>query len=222
MGLRHEDFLRLFDEWAPTYDQTVSDPTADGFENYEQVLACTVAAVGAPPGTTVVDVGAGTGNLTRALGLAGYRPVAVEPSRGMREVLALKLPGVPVLDGHFLAIPLPGASAGAVVSTYAFHHLTDADKARGARELLRVLQPGGRVVIGDVAFRDAAARARFRADLLARGRQDLVDEMDSEYYTTVAVLTGIFRAQGCTVTAQQLDAWVWLITARAPGPAGRV
>lgn len=219
MSLEHEDFMRLFDEWAPSYDQTVNDPRSEGFENYELVLERVVAAVGAPPGATVLDVGAGTGNLCRALRRHGYRAVAVEPSRGMREVLALKLPDLAVLDGHFLALPLPDAGADAIASTYAFHHLKDEDKARGARELLRVVRPGGRVVLGDVAFRDAGARARFRAELLARGKQDLVQELDTEYYTTVSVLTAIFRTAGCTVQAEQLDPWVWLVTARRPSAA---
>lgn len=215
MGLCHADFMRIFDSWAPTYDDTVYARTpADGFEDYQEVLERVVQLAGAAPGSAVLDVGTGTGNLARVLQRNGARVTAVEPSAEMRRVAGAKLPGVAVLNGQFLDLPVPTESQDAVVSTYAFHHLTDGEKLRGAREMLRVLKSGGRIVLGDVAWAHGEARQamidRFRGD----GRLDLVREIEEEYYPTVGTLTAVFAGLGCTVYVQQMNEWVWVLAAR--------
>jgi len=98
------------------------------------------------PGTarTVVDLGAGTGKLTRALRAPGRELVAVEPSEGMREEFARVLPGVRALAGTAEAIPLPDASADAVVCAQAWHWV---DPDRAVPEAARVLRPGGRLAL---------------------------------------------------------------------------
>src|ERR1700733_8352294 len=55
----------------------------------------------------VLDLGAGTGELTRQLVSRGLWVGAVEPLEGMREQLSQVLPGTPVLDGSAEHIPLP-------------------------------------------------------------------------------------------------------------------
>ncbi|MFI6983992.1 class I SAM-dependent methyltransferase [Embleya sp. NPDC050154] len=91
---------------------------------------------------TVVDLGAGTGKLTRALRAAGREVVAVEPSVGMREQFARVLPDVRVLDGTGESIPLPDSSVDVVVCAQAWHWV---DPERAVPEAARVLRPGGRL-----------------------------------------------------------------------------
>lgn len=90
-------------------------------------------------GSTVLDLAAGTGKLTRLLTPTGAALVAVEPVQAMRRHLAA-LPGVEVLDGTAEAIPLGRASVDAVVVGTAFHWF-DGDKA--LTQIARVLKPGG-------------------------------------------------------------------------------
>jgi SAM-dependent methyltransferase len=89
----------------------------------------------------VVDLGAGTGLLSRAVAAEAGHVIAVEPDDRMRAVLAGRSPGVEVLAGRGEAIPLPDASADAVLVSSAWHWM-DTDLA--AREIARVLRDGGR------------------------------------------------------------------------------
>lgn len=214
MPLNHEEFMALFDRWAPTYDQTVRSPNAEGFEQYEEILQ-RVADLAAPPaGGTVLDVGTGTGNLAQLLQKRGARVTAVEPSAAMRAIAAQKLgPKARVLDGHFLQLPVQDGSQDAIVSTYAFHHLTDAQKAQAVPELLRALKPEGTIVIGDEAWANEQAKEAFLASLRSQGKHDLVAEIENEYPTTIAALTGLFAANGCSVYVEQLTDWVWVLVA---------
>jgi SAM-dependent methyltransferase len=95
---------------------------------------------GLAPGATVVDVGAGTGKLTRLLVPTGARVIAVEPLEEMRAKLEQVVPGVEALAGTAEEIPLPDGSADAVVVAQAFHWF-DADRALA--ELHRVLREDG-------------------------------------------------------------------------------
>src|SRR5690606_18713293 len=88
----------------------------------------------------VVDVGAGTGKMTRALGAPGREVIAVEPSAGMREQFARVLPEVELLMGTAEAIPLPDATADVLVYAQAWHWV---DPERAIPEAARVLRPGG-------------------------------------------------------------------------------
>ena len=73
-------------------------------------------------GSLVVDLAAGTGQLSRRLAVLGVKLVAVEPARNMRAVIEHRLPAVRVLEGSAEAIPLGVGEADAVVVGNAFHH----------------------------------------------------------------------------------------------------
>jgi SAM-dependent methyltransferase len=90
---------------------------------------------------TAVDLGAGTGLLSRALAAVVAEVIAVEPDPRMRAVLAARSPGVRVLEGTGEAIPLPDASADAVLVSSAWHWM---DPELAIPEVARVLRDGGR------------------------------------------------------------------------------
>jgi SAM-dependent methyltransferase len=92
----------------------------------------------------VVDLGAGTGKLTRSLAALGHRVIAVEPLGEMRAELETALPDVTAVAGSAEAIPLPDASADVVTSAQAFHWF---DHAKALPEIARVLRPGGRLAL---------------------------------------------------------------------------
>jgi SAM-dependent methyltransferase len=103
-----------------------------------------VTRTGLGPGMTIVDVGAGTGKLTRLLPPIGARVIAVEPLPEMRAKLLEVVDGVEAIDGTAEKLPLPGSSADVIVVAQAFHWF---DLDRALPELHRVLRPGGQLAL---------------------------------------------------------------------------
>jgi SAM-dependent methyltransferase len=91
---------------------------------------------------TLVDIGAGTGLLTRALARHAEHVIAVEPDERMRTVLQVRSPEAEVVAGRGEAIPVPDASADGVFASSALHWM-DLDKT--LPEIARVLRDGGRL-----------------------------------------------------------------------------
>jgi SAM-dependent methyltransferase len=89
-----------------------------------------------------LDVGAGTGKLTRALLGRGLAVTAVEPSEGMRQTLEAELPAARALAGAAEELPLADASVDLVTCAQAWHWV---DTERAELEAARVLRPGGRL-----------------------------------------------------------------------------
>ncbi|MBN2979721.1 SAM-dependent methyltransferase [Pseudomonas fluorescens] len=92
--------------------------------------------------STVIDLGAGTGKFTRLLSTLAPTLIAVEPVAAMGAQLTRLLPDVRLVDGTAESMPLPTASADAVVCAQAFHWFS----TRAAlAEIHRVLKPQGRL-----------------------------------------------------------------------------
>ena len=92
----------------------------------------------------VVDLGAGTGKLTRALVALGHRVVAVEPLDEMRAQLEAAVPGSHAVEGRAEAMPLPDGAADVVASAQAFHWF---DHDNALPDIARVLRPAGRIAL---------------------------------------------------------------------------
>ncbi len=88
----------------------------------------------------VVDLGAGTGKLTRILVELGHRVTAVEPLAEMRTHLQAVAPAAAALEGSAEAIPVGDGSADVVVCAQAFHWF---DHDAALPEIARVLRPDG-------------------------------------------------------------------------------
>ena len=110
----------------------------------EELLERVVSELGLGPDAGVLDLGAGTGKLTRSLVPRFARVVAVEPDDDMRAVLEEVVAAAEALAGRGEAIPLGDGEVDAVFSAEAFHWFaTDESVA----EIVRVLRPGGALVL---------------------------------------------------------------------------
>jgi SAM-dependent methyltransferase len=103
-----------------------------------------IELAGLPPTATVLDLGAGTGKLTRVLTGAFDRVLAVEPAEPMRRLLAARCPQAETLAGSAQEIPLADESVDAVFAAQAFHWFDD---EAAIAELNRVLRFHGTLVL---------------------------------------------------------------------------
>jgi SAM-dependent methyltransferase len=110
----------------------------------EELLDRVVAELGLGADAAVLDLGAGTGKLTRLLVPRFARVVAVEPDGAMREVLEEVVPGAESLAGGAGSIPLDDGEVDAIFSAEAFHWFASDETVA---EIARVLRPNGALVL---------------------------------------------------------------------------
>lgn len=180
-----EEHAARFDEKAPDYDE-------DKSEEYRACASLVIENAAPEPEHVVLDLGAGTGAIGLALADRARRVVLRDISDGMLEQAREKatergLDTVDIGTGSFRE-PNYDGSADVVVSNYAMHHLSDAEK-REAIDVIASYEPE-RIVLGDVMlFGDADPDVPFYSpdvdDPATVG--ELVDAFTSAGYAIVAV-----------------------------------
>ncbi|HEY3527937.1 MAG TPA: class I SAM-dependent methyltransferase [Nocardioides sp.] len=93
---------------------------------------------------TVLELGAGTGKLTRVLAELGHDVHATDPDAAMLQILEREVPGVATAQAGAEDIPLGDGSVDAVIAAQAFHWF---DLPRALPEVARVLRPGGKICL---------------------------------------------------------------------------
>lgn len=147
-----------FDLWADDYDKSVGLSDENGtypFAGYKKVLNEIYNSVLSASQKTVLDIGFGTGVLTAKLYEQGCTIFGQDFSGRMVELAKAKMPEAQLYQGDFslgLVEELKHRQYDAIIATYSLHHLTDPQKIHFLQELLPLLNQGGCLYIGDVAF----------------------------------------------------------------------
>jgi ubiquinone/menaquinone biosynthesis C-methylase UbiE len=107
-----------------------------------------------PPTSTLLEIGVGTGTLLRELTAKAPRVIGVDHSPAMldearRRVVSDGLTGVELRLGEMTHLPIADGGAGCVVANMVLHHA--ADPLAVLKEIARVLQPNGVLVLADLA-----------------------------------------------------------------------
>jgi ubiquinone/menaquinone biosynthesis C-methylase UbiE len=141
-----------FDRWAETYDRSFLQRRV-----FEPIHAAMLGALESMDGQRVLDVGCGTGILTRALARRSARAVGVDPAPRM-VAKAKEGGGVVALYAVAAAEALPFADStfGGASASFTVHHWRDARS--GLAELGRVLRPGARLAIAEIDLPGPARR----------------------------------------------------------------
>lgn len=206
------EFTKLFDDWSKTYDDTVTgtDPEyREVFVHYEEILQ----SVADKAKGLILEFGVGTGNLTEQILRQGKEVIGYEPSGEMRKIAVQKLPGLTLFQGDFLDFPISERSPDTIVSTYAFHHLTDENKKIAISRYHGLLSAQGKIVFADTVFANEEAKEKMIQDALGKNYTRLAQDLKTEYYTTIPVLTGFFEEVGFDVEFTRKNDFVWLIEA---------
>jgi SAM-dependent methyltransferase len=114
------------------------------------VERCCVSA-----GTTVLEIGPGTGRATRRLAVIGARVVAVEPDPALAAYLRDTIcgPATEVVEGTFETVPLDDEAFDVAVAAMSFHWV---DQDIALPKLVRILKPGGAIALWWTLFGDPA------------------------------------------------------------------
>lgn len=104
---------------------------------------------------SVLDIGFGTGVLTKKLYDDGFTIYGIDFSEKMIEIAKNKMPKAKLIQYDFSkALPpeIEKIKFDFIICTYAIHHLNDEQKITFIHELQKFLYPDGKILIGDVAF----------------------------------------------------------------------
>ena len=132
----------MFDAIAPRYDVVNRIMT---FRLDVGWRRRTVGNLGLTPGSTVLDLACGTGDLCRDLERAGHHPVGLDVSWGM---LAAARTDAPLLHGDALSLPVPTGSVDGVTCGFALRNFVSLPEFLA--EVARALRPGGRMALLEV------------------------------------------------------------------------
>lgn len=205
-----------FDDWAATYDESVAAGAGFPFDGYAQVLQGILEQAAPRPGANVLDLGIGTGNLAALFVARGCAVWGLDFSPEMVTLARRKLPQATLAVADIRAEWPPAFQRrfDAVVSAYTFHHFVLEEKVALAKHLVTErLVPGGRLVIGDIAFENAAAEDA--------QRHALGDEWEQEYYWLADDALAALADAGLAVGYTQVSscAGIFIIQARTASEA---
>ncbi|MGD0832830.1 MAG: ubiquinone/menaquinone biosynthesis methyltransferase [Candidatus Dormibacteria bacterium] len=133
----------MFDRIAPRYD-LINHVMTGGLDVLWRRRA--VRELRLPRGAVVADLACGTGEMCRELGRAGYRTIGFDHSEGM--LARAHGPGE-FVRADILDLPLAAGSVDGATSGFAMRNVVDL--GRCVAEMARVVRPGGRVAVVDLA-----------------------------------------------------------------------
>ena len=132
----------MFDAIAPRYDLVNRLMTFGLDQSWRRD---TIAALALPPGSLLLDIACGTGDLSRLARRRSYRVVGADLSLGM---LVANRSGTPLLQADCSRLPFADGTFDGLVCGYALRNFTDL--AAALAEMARVLRPGGRLAVLEV------------------------------------------------------------------------
>jgi ubiquinone/menaquinone biosynthesis C-methylase UbiE len=153
-------------------------------------------SAGLPINGRLLDVGGGTGRVAWALRDKAAQVIVADPSLGMLHFANSK-PGLHATAAFSENLPFPDNFFQRIIMVDALHHVLD--QTRTARELIRVLEPGGRLVIVEPDIRSWGVK------LIALAEKLLL--MQSHFYSPTQIM-GLFSKEKASLRTQDYNAWV--------------
>ena len=190
-------FIDHFALIAPYYDRIFCRPSDDELIRHVEPEA----------NHRMLDVGGGTGRVARHfVGAVGHICV-LDPSPGM--LVEGQRKGICITQGEAETLPYAAGAFDRIIMVDAFHHLRD--QSRAAEELMRVLAPGGRLVVEEPDIAHLSVR------FVALGEKLLF--MRSRFRAPQAIRR-IFAENGGRARIKRQGYTVWIVVGKVPLPGG--
>ncbi|WP_061995207.1 MerR family transcriptional regulator [Clostridium sp. ATCC 25772] len=200
-----------FNDWAKNYDKAIVEDRGEVkiYKNYNLILdkVYNLASKNNKKGLKFLEIGVGTGNLSSKFLKNNCDIVGIDQSREMLRIAKKKYPKLKVRLGEFLKIPYSDKSFDIIVSTYAFHHLNENEKVIAIEEMIRVLKNDGKIIIGDLMFKDVDDK-RFIFKSLTKGQ---IEEVEDEYYSNIDFLKMEFRRFDKNLSYERIDTFNYIV-----------
>jgi demethylmenaquinone methyltransferase/2-methoxy-6-polyprenyl-1,4-benzoquinol methylase len=191
MPFDHFDFI------APVFSRVGYSSVAD-----------MIAHAALPTPGRVLDAGGGTGRVANAIREHAGEVVIADPSFGMLRQADRTRIGLAC--AHSESLPFPGATFERVIMVDALHHVIH--QGQTAREMYRVLKPGGRIVIEEPDIR------KFAVKLIALGEKLLL--MRSHFLSPNEIVA-LFSIDSVKASIHAAEGNAWVVIEK-PGAAGLV
>ena len=180
-----------FDLIAPYYDRIFHRQSVQALTNH----------VAPQANHRLLDVGGGTGRIAQYFVKHVHQVCILDPSPGMLQEGQQK--GLCITQGMAERIPFADQTFDRIIAIDSFHHLLNQRQA--ARELLRVLAPGGRLIVEEPNIAHCAVK------LIALGEKLL---MMRSHFLSAAKMRSLFEQNGAQVTIEEENTTLWLIISK--------
>ncbi|HEY4544193.1 MAG TPA: class I SAM-dependent methyltransferase [Tissierellaceae bacterium] len=167
-----------FDLWADGYDKSVhlsEENDEYPFAGYKDLLNTIYNIVHKKEKAKLLDIGFGTGILSKKLYDEGYEIYGIDFSQKMIDIAKKKMPLTSLIKYDFskgLPEEIKNNFFDFIISTYALHHLDDKEKINFIKKLKDYINEDGKIIIGDIAFETR--------ELLEKCKLDYNDYWDDE------------------------------------------
>ncbi len=202
-----------FDSWATNYDDSVKENVGgdlDLFENYDFVLESVSKIISKYKALKVIDIGCGTGNLYGKMN-DSIEFTGVDQSIEMLLKAKGKYPDIKLRLGNFLNEPFIKNQFDVVTSTFAFHHLNFVEKQKAINLLMGYLKADGTIIIADLMFLNNMERIKEKEYLIQKGREDLWDIIEDEYYTDIEEMKNYAEQLEYEVNYEHISNFTWIL-----------
>jgi putative AdoMet-dependent methyltransferase len=204
------------DEDAAGYDVDVLDESHPIRADYDAVLNWVSEKSATTHEALVLDLGCGTGNLSLRLNHF-KRLVCVDISDNMLDLARSKLASfdnVEFVKADLLEYFDDAPVFDTIASTYAIHHLTEAEKSILFERIYHSLHPDGIAIFGDLMFADEAAQVQLVQKYQNEGRSDVTTDIQDEFFWFVDKANASLTQLGFETELKQFSDLSWGVAAR--------